>query len=259
MDSPASWSASRRAGASCRPRRGGTHGDRAGRGRSRRTSRWSGSQRGPRARGGGDPARPCPVPGQPRDRSRAHPVALGRHRRGARGPTGIVQARQARPDRDRRDRVRAGAAGRPDRCTGCRRRWSSRPSRRTEALQIPLRATRAFSAVAEAADSTPIPEARITWEVADTTIGDLRSATGTLDGPRHRRHDAHGAPPRLRAGGLAAPRHARACSGSTGPALGLGLGERVDARRRACSTRRARSSRPPAASSGPATGPRSRW
>jgi Bacterial Ig-like domain (group 2)/WD40-like Beta Propeller Repeat len=43
------------------------------------------------------------------------------------------------------------------------------PKPPTEALQLPLRATREFSAVAQAADSTPIPEARITWELGDTT------------------------------------------------------------------------------------------
>ena len=54
------------------------------------------------------------------------------------------------------------------------------PKPPTEALQLPLRATRQFSAVAQAADSTPIPEARITWELGDTTKATLDRATGTL-------------------------------------------------------------------------------
>ena len=49
-----------------------------------------------------------------------------------------------------------------------------------DALMIPLRATREFSAVAEAADSTPIPEARITWAVGDSTKVAFDRATGAL-------------------------------------------------------------------------------
>jgi hypothetical protein len=47
-------------------------------------------------------------------------------------------------------------------------------------MPVPLRAVRQFSAVAEAADSTPIPEARITWEVGDTTRAGFDRATGIL-------------------------------------------------------------------------------
>jgi uncharacterized protein YjdB len=54
------------------------------------------------------------------------------------------------------------------------------PKPGAEALLIPLRATRKFSAVAEAADSTPIPEVRVAWEVGDTTIAGFDRATGTL-------------------------------------------------------------------------------
>jgi uncharacterized protein YjdB len=54
------------------------------------------------------------------------------------------------------------------------------PKPPAEALQVPLRATRQFSAVAQAADSTPIPEARITWELGDTTKATFDRATGTL-------------------------------------------------------------------------------
>ena len=38
------------------------------------------------------------------------------------------------------------------------------------ALQLPLRTVRRVTAFAEAADSTPIPEARVTWEVGDSAI-----------------------------------------------------------------------------------------
>jgi WD40 repeat protein/Big-like domain-containing protein len=54
------------------------------------------------------------------------------------------------------------------------------PKPPTEALQLPLRGTREFSAVAQAADSTPIPEARITWELGDTTKASFDRATGAL-------------------------------------------------------------------------------
>ena len=47
-------------------------------------------------------------------------------------------------------------------------------------IQLPLRSTRRFTAVAEAADSTPIPEARITWELADTAVASFDRATGVL-------------------------------------------------------------------------------
>jgi dipeptidyl aminopeptidase/acylaminoacyl peptidase len=47
-------------------------------------------------------------------------------------------------------------------------------------LQIPLRSTRRFNAVAEAADSTPIPEARITWELSDTALAAFDRSTGVL-------------------------------------------------------------------------------
>jgi Tol biopolymer transport system component len=47
-------------------------------------------------------------------------------------------------------------------------------------LQVPLRATREFTAVAESADSTPIPEARVSWELSDTTVAGFDPATGVL-------------------------------------------------------------------------------
>jgi uncharacterized protein YjdB len=51
-----------------------------------------------------------------------------------------------------------------------------------EAIQLPLNGTRRFSAVAEAADSTPVPEAMIVWEVADSSIATFDTATGTVRG-----------------------------------------------------------------------------
>ena len=45
---------------------------------------------------------------------------------------------------------------------------------------MPLRSTQQFSAVAEAADSTPIPDARITWELSDSSVAQFDRATGVL-------------------------------------------------------------------------------
>jgi uncharacterized protein YjdB len=47
-------------------------------------------------------------------------------------------------------------------------------------IQIPLHATRQFSAVAQAADSTPIPEARVEWSVEDTTLLGFDRSKGTV-------------------------------------------------------------------------------
>ena len=47
-------------------------------------------------------------------------------------------------------------------------------------VQVPLRSTRQFSAIAESADSTPIPEARVSWELADSAIATFDTATGVL-------------------------------------------------------------------------------
>jgi len=49
-----------------------------------------------------------------------------------------------------------------------------------EPMQVPLRAARQFTAVAQAADSTPIPEVRIAWAVGDTARAGFDRATGTL-------------------------------------------------------------------------------
>jgi hypothetical protein len=47
-------------------------------------------------------------------------------------------------------------------------------------IQIPVRAARQFSAVAQAADSTPIPEARVEWSVEDTTLLGFDRSKGTV-------------------------------------------------------------------------------
>ena len=47
-------------------------------------------------------------------------------------------------------------------------------------IQLPLRSTRRFTAAAEAADSTPIPEARVVWEVGDTALAMFDRGTGVL-------------------------------------------------------------------------------
>lgn len=49
-----------------------------------------------------------------------------------------------------------------------------------EAIQVPLAGTRQFSAVAEAADSTPIQEAKIAWALADSVHARFDPATGVL-------------------------------------------------------------------------------
>lgn len=49
-------------------------------------------------------------------------------------------------------------------------------------IQLPLRATHRLSATAEAADSTPIPEARFVWEVGDSSIVGFDPETTTLVG-----------------------------------------------------------------------------
>jgi hypothetical protein len=50
------------------------------------------------------------------------------------------------------------------------------------AIQLPVRAVRKVTAVAEAADSTPVPEARVSWEVGDTAIITYDAAKGELTG-----------------------------------------------------------------------------
>jgi uncharacterized protein YjdB len=47
-------------------------------------------------------------------------------------------------------------------------------------LQVPLRSKQQFSAVAETADSTPLPDVRVAWELGDTLVARFDPATGTL-------------------------------------------------------------------------------
>jgi uncharacterized protein YjdB len=52
------------------------------------------------------------------------------------------------------------------------------------AIQLPVRAIRRVSVTAEAADSTPIPEVRVAWEVGDTALVAYDPAKGELIGRR---------------------------------------------------------------------------
>ena len=49
-------------------------------------------------------------------------------------------------------------------------------------IQLPVKGVRRISAVAEAADSTPIPEARVLWTVADTQLVAFDPVKGALTG-----------------------------------------------------------------------------
>jgi len=49
-------------------------------------------------------------------------------------------------------------------------------------LQLPVKGVRRVTAVAEAADSTPIPEARVIWTVSDTALVAFDQTKGTLTG-----------------------------------------------------------------------------
>jgi WD40-like Beta Propeller Repeat/Bacterial Ig-like domain (group 2) len=59
------------------------------------------------------------------------------------------------------------------------------PRQTTDPVLVPFQGTRKFTAVAEAADSTPIPEARVIWEIGDTNVivRDSASTTITARGP----------------------------------------------------------------------------
>jgi len=54
------------------------------------------------------------------------------------------------------------------------------PQQSAGPIQVPLRATRQFTAVAEADDSTPIPDARVTWELGDTAVAAFDPVSGVL-------------------------------------------------------------------------------
>jgi uncharacterized protein YjdB len=47
-------------------------------------------------------------------------------------------------------------------------------------VQVPLHSTRQFTAVAEAVDSSPIPEATVAWQLSDSAIASFDQRTGTL-------------------------------------------------------------------------------
>jgi len=49
-------------------------------------------------------------------------------------------------------------------------------------IELPIRGNRRFTAMAEATDSTPVPEARIDWEIGDTALASFNAADGTLTG-----------------------------------------------------------------------------
>ena len=84
------------------------------------------------------------------------------------------------------------------------------PRQTPGAEPIPVHGARKFAAHAETADSTPIPEARILWEVGDTGII-ARDSPREWSPHRPWHHDAQRAAPRIRAGGLEHP------GGSRGP------------------------------------------
>lgn len=85
------------------------------------------------------------------------------------GPTGIVSARVPG-----RAEVVATGYGQERRAAVLVHREPSTlvvtPRPAAGAIQLPVRATRRVIVVAEADDSTPIPEARVRWEVGDTAI-----------------------------------------------------------------------------------------
>jgi len=95
------------------------------------------------------------------------------------GPTGIVLARAAG-----KTEIAAAGFGQERRTSLVVHRLPQTlvvtPKPTAEPLQVPLRASRKFSAVAEAADSSPIPEARVVWEVGDSSRAGFDPKTGTL-------------------------------------------------------------------------------
>jgi uncharacterized protein YjdB len=95
------------------------------------------------------------------------------------GPTGIVQARAPG-----RTEVSVSAFGQERRAGLVVHRLPQTlvvtPKPMADPMQMPVRAARQFTAVAEAADSTPIPEARVLWEVGDTSRAGFDRASGML-------------------------------------------------------------------------------
>ena len=186
-----------------------------------------------------------------------HGVALGRHqRRRGRTRTGSSTRRQPGRTEISVTGVRPGASRGTHRPPA-----AADPGRHAEAAgraaADPAPGDPEFTAVAEAADSTPVPEARITWEVGDTSVAAFDPPPAPSP-PAIPGHHAHGAAPRIRAGGLAAPPRRPACWASTGPAPASGPARQVmlaaSLLDEAGKFDRAR----PPASSGAPTGPRSR-
>ena len=97
------------------------------------------------------------------------------------GPTGIVNARATG-----RAEILAVGYGQEGRVAVLVHREPStllvtpRPS--LGAIQLPMRSVRRVTAIPEAADSTPIPEARVSWAVGDTSIIAYDVAKGELTG-----------------------------------------------------------------------------
>jgi uncharacterized protein YjdB len=97
------------------------------------------------------------------------------------GPTGIVTARVPG-----RAEVVAAGFGQERRAGVLVHREPSTlvvtPRPAAGPLQLPVRAVRKVSVVAEAADSTPIPEARVQWAIADTGVIAYDREKGELTG-----------------------------------------------------------------------------
>ncbi len=95
------------------------------------------------------------------------------------GPTGVVQARGPG-----RTEVAVLGFGQERRATVMVHRLPQTlvvsPKPMADAIQLPIKGTRQFSAVAEAADSTPIPEAKIAWELGDSARAGFDPAAGVL-------------------------------------------------------------------------------
>jgi uncharacterized protein YjdB len=97
------------------------------------------------------------------------------------GPTGIVSARVPG-----RAEVAATGFGQERRASVLVHREPRTlvvtPPPAAGAIQLPVRAVRKVTVVPEAADSTPIPEARSQWEVGDTTVIAYDTTRGELHG-----------------------------------------------------------------------------
>jgi uncharacterized protein YjdB len=97
------------------------------------------------------------------------------------GPTGIVQALQPGKSeivvRGFGQELRAAVVVHPVPSTVI---LTPRPG--TTPILIPLGQSRRITAMAQAADSSPIPDVQVRWEVADSTLAGYNPATGDLEG-----------------------------------------------------------------------------